>query len=270
MALWRRLVLRASSCTARRAAGAIERSDQDLQWRWSGDLLFSRSYARNTKKDDDDDIIGDPRARPNAPKGPRMNRAIADRFIRLVDSEGHKVVTREEALGLAEKQGLDLVEVDPSKEPVVCKLMDYKKEKYKEKVREKERKKTNLESRRLSDLKELQVTSKIEERDLEMKADMASKLIQRGHRLKFVVKLPNKPVKDDEGPVRSDPKALKLIDRLIELLKDVSKLEQGPQSERHRAWAILRPLPSTSKQQQQQQKGSTPKASTKGPEKPAS
>jgi translation initiation factor IF-3 len=49
-------------------------------------------------KDDDDD-------------GPRVNDAIRAPFVRLVTDEGHKVVSRKEALQLAARSEMDLVEV---------------------------------------------------------------------------------------------------------------------------------------------------------------
>ena len=55
-------------------------------------------------------------------EGPRVNEEIAVLNVRLVDENGHMVgvVSRNEALGMAERAGLDLVEVAPGADPPVC------------------------------------------------------------------------------------------------------------------------------------------------------
>jgi translation initiation factor IF-3 len=59
--------------------------------------------------------------------GPRVNEEIAVPNVRLVDENGAMigVVTRNEALAMAEKASLDLVEVAPGADPPVCKILDY-------------------------------------------------------------------------------------------------------------------------------------------------
>ena len=59
--------------------------------------------------------------------GPRVNREIDVRSIRLVGAEGEMigVVSLREGLIMAEEAGLDLVEVSPNADPPVCKILDY-------------------------------------------------------------------------------------------------------------------------------------------------
>jgi translation initiation factor IF-3 len=74
----------------------------------------------------------------------RINRAITARHVRLVSNEGHEILTRYEALTRAHHAGLDLVEVDGKSDPPVCKLMDFSKERFKDKRREKELRKKQV------------------------------------------------------------------------------------------------------------------------------
>ena len=57
----------------------------------------------------------------------RANRNIRVSEIRVIDGEGEQlgVMATEEALKLAEEQGLDLVEVSPTAKPPVCRIMDF-------------------------------------------------------------------------------------------------------------------------------------------------
>src|ERR1700761_7677886 len=64
--------------------------------------------------------------------GPRVNRDIMARQVRLLDENGEMkgVVATPQALEMAEAAGLDLVEISPNSEPPVCKILDYGKYKY--------------------------------------------------------------------------------------------------------------------------------------------
>ncbi len=45
----------------------------------------------------------------------------------MIDAEGEQagVLTRDEALAMAQEQGLDLVEIQPNADPPVCRIMDF-------------------------------------------------------------------------------------------------------------------------------------------------
>ncbi|KAI7737865.1 hypothetical protein M8C21_000960 [Ambrosia artemisiifolia] len=119
---------------------------------------------------------------------PRMNKEIVDPYVRLVTDEGHSVVERNVALARATELELDLVEVQ-SGNPPVCKLMDYNKEIYKKHVKEKEQtKKKACKSElvlRQGGLKEVRITHKISQHDMQTKADTVKRLAERGYRVKI-------------------------------------------------------------------------------------
>ncbi|KAG6553398.1 hypothetical protein Mapa_005133 [Marchantia paleacea] len=178
------------------------------------------------------------RADPEAPPEPekpdrKLNRAIVARTIRLITDDGHEVVSRSEALRRADQMDLDLVEVDGKQDPPVCKLMDFNKERFKDRQREKEMKKKQSERRRLDDLKEVRFSTRTEPNDLEFKAQMAKRLLLKGHRVKLVV-IPH-------GNDELDPKGRDLIQRMVTMLQDTCKVETGTRIEKQRAWTLVRP-----------------------------
>ena len=63
--------------------------------------------------------------------------------VRVIGSDGEMigVLTRDEALALAEEEGLDLVEIQPQADPPVCKVMDYGKFRFEAQKRASEAKK---------------------------------------------------------------------------------------------------------------------------------
>ena len=60
-------------------------------------------------------------------KGLRINEQIRVREVRLIDDEGEQkgIVPTIEALSMAKERSLDLVEVAPTANPPVCKILDY-------------------------------------------------------------------------------------------------------------------------------------------------
>ncbi|KAL3694162.1 hypothetical protein R1sor_007813 [Riccia sorocarpa] len=179
------------------------------------------------------------KANPDAPPEPekperKINRAIVARQIRLITDEGHVVVSRMEALRRAEDMDMDLVEVDGKQDPPVCKLMDFNKERFKDRQREKEMKRKQVERRRLDDLKEVRFSTRTEPNDLELKAQMAKRLLLKGHRVKLAV------VPHGNDDVQS--KGRELIQRMVTMLQETSKVETGPRIEKQRAWVLVRPV----------------------------
>ena len=72
-----------------------------------------------------------------------LNDEIRASEVRCIGDDGtqYNVISRDEALDLAEKAGLDLVMIAPDATPPVCKIMDYGKFKYQQERKLKEAKK---------------------------------------------------------------------------------------------------------------------------------
>src|SRR5690348_11177324 len=79
-------------------------------------------------------------------KGNRRNHEIRVPRVRVIGADGEQVgiLDRDEALGMAEEAGLDLVEIQPNADPPVCRVMDFGK--YKFEQQKKDRKSTRLNS----------------------------------------------------------------------------------------------------------------------------
>uniref|UniRef100_A0A1D1YG11 Translation initiation factor IF-3 n=1 Tax=Anthurium amnicola TaxID=1678845 RepID=A0A1D1YG11_9ARAE len=175
-----------------------------------------------------------PKEAPNSMQGPRLNEAITARFIRLVTDAGHGVMSKGEALDRARRLNLDLVEVQRTAKPPVCKIMDYHKEKYKKETTEKERAKGKSESTiRKGDFKEVRLKGKIEQKDIEVKAEAVKGLTERGYRVKCMA-LPSKQRGSEECDLGA------LLSRLTDLIEDVIIVESGPFVEQQQAYVVVR------------------------------
>lgn len=69
----------------------------------------------------------------------RINEEIRDKELRVIDDKGEMIgiMSRDEALALAEEKKLDLVNISPNAKPPVCKILDYGKYRYEIQKREK-------------------------------------------------------------------------------------------------------------------------------------
>lgn len=95
----------------------------------------------------------------------------------VIDESGNSlgVLPVFEAIKIAEEKGVDLVEVNPNGNPIVCKLMDYGKYIYE--IQKDQRKQTKTHK---SELKEIRLSFKISENDLKVKAKRAQSFIIKG------------------------------------------------------------------------------------------
>ncbi|KAM0862868.1 hypothetical protein ACQ4PT_034948 [Festuca glaucescens] len=187
-------------------------------------IIPYRSFAapphlvKKAPKDDDD-------------AEPRINNDITAPFLRLVTDQGHSVVPRHEALQQAARMGMDLVEVHRKSDPPVCKIMDFHKEKYNKDAKEKERLKTKSAIvLRGGDNKEVRFKAKTEIKDLKVKADAITRLMERGYRVKCMAMPAGNEAEDLGGP----------LSRLLGLIQDVCIVESGPHLDSKHAYVIVR------------------------------
>ena len=100
----------------------------------------------------------------------------------MIDQDGNQVglLNIEEAVSLAEKAGLDLVEVAPEARPPVCRIMDFGKFRYEKSKKEKEAKK----KQHIIKIKEVKIRPNIEEHDYSVKLKQAQAFLEKGFKVK--------------------------------------------------------------------------------------
>ncbi|MDD5127289.1 MAG: translation initiation factor IF-3 [Dehalococcoidales bacterium] len=161
-----------------------------------------------------------------------MNERIIAREVRLVGDKGEQlgVMPLYQAREIAKSQGIDLVEVAPTSVPPVCRLMDYGRFKYQQTKKEREAKK----GQKIAALREVRVRPKIGDHDFEAKARTARKLLTGGDKVKVTVLF--------RGRENTHPElGWKLLQRMAELLKDISAPEIQPIMEGRRMYIVLIP-----------------------------
>ena len=152
----------------------------------------------------------------------RINEEITSSTVRLVDQNSKQVgiVSIHEALRLSEQAGFDLVEIAPTVEPPVCKIMDFGKYKYELSKKEKETKK----KQHVIITKEIRLRPKIEDHDFEFKCRHARKFLESGHRVKATVMFKGREMIHLEYGTR-------VMEKFKESLEDVARIEKEPKME---------------------------------------
>ena len=117
----------------------------------------------------------------------RANEQIRFSPVVVIDEEGQNLgeMPTKEALNFAYEKGLDLVEINPTNRPPICKMMDFGRYKYDLSKKEKESK----AKRKDIELKEIRLTFKIGDHDIEYKAKQAKGFFDSGDKVKVSMRL---------------------------------------------------------------------------------
>lgn len=161
-----------------------------------------------------------------------INGKIREKQVQVIGSEGEKlgIFATREAIEMAEKESLDLVQVAPSNNnnPPVCKMMNYGKYKFEQAKKEKEAKK----KQKTLELKELRVTPNIEEHDFSFKSKNARKFLEEGNKVKITVRFRGREVNNAKAGEA-------VLTKFIENLEDISAVEKKPKLEGRNMFIIL-------------------------------
>ena len=162
----------------------------------------------------------------------RVNRQIRAREVRLIDENGQQIgiLPLREALQIAEDRGLDLVEVAPQARPPVCRLLNYKQWLYQRKKKEREARKRH----RSGELKEVKVSMRISQNDLEVKLRQIERFLKDGDKVKITLRL-----KGREKAHRDMGYAM--LGRIIAQFQDMAIVEREPTAEGPNITALIRP-----------------------------
>ncbi|WP_188928496.1 translation initiation factor IF-3 [Puia dinghuensis] len=172
-----------------------------------------------------------PRFRKEQQQEHRTNHMIRVPQVRLVgDNVEVGVYSIQEAIKMAQEQQLDLVEISPTADPPVCKIIDYNKFLYEKKKKEKEQKAKS----KTSEVKEIRFTPNTDDHDFDFKAKHAEKFLKEGNKVKAYVQFKGRAIQFKE---RGELLLLKFAERL----NDSGVLEGMPKMEGKRMLAIWAP-----------------------------
>jgi translation initiation factor IF-3 len=152
--------------------------------------------------------------------------------VRVVgaDSEQLGILPLSEALALAESQHLDLVEVSPTANPPVCRIMDYGKYKYQQSKRLQEARKKQVQIQ----LKEVKLRPKTDEHDLQFKIKHVRRFLEEGNKAKISVIFRGREITHTEL-------GLAALEKFATDLQDICVIEVRPRIEGRSMFMIVAP-----------------------------
>ncbi|WP_295578708.1 translation initiation factor IF-3 [uncultured Lamprocystis sp.] len=167
-----------------------------------------------------------------APKRNRVNREINIPEVRLIGADGNQVgvVRVREALEMAEEAGMDLVEIVPTAEPPVCRLMDYGKFRFDQKKKQNEAKKKQKQVQ----IKEIKFRPGTDEGDYQVKLRNLMRFLQEGDKAKVTMRFRGREHAHREL-------GLELLKRIETDLTELSIVESQPQMEGRQMVMVLGP-----------------------------
>ncbi len=159
----------------------------------------------------------------------RVNEQIRISPLRVIGSDGSQlgILSADDALARARAEDLDLVEVAPNERPPVCRIMDFGKYKY-------EKKKKSHQTTHQTKTKEIRLRPKTGDHDIDFKIKQAKGFLQHKDKVQVSVIFRGRELAHiDEGR--------KVMDKVVNELLEVGKLEFPPQQQAKRMIATLMP-----------------------------
>ncbi|HEC1559177.1 TPA: translation initiation factor IF-3 [Campylobacter upsaliensis] len=148
-----------------------------------------------------------------------LNEEIRADELRCIGDDGkvYGIISADEALEIASRLGLDLVLIAPDAKPPVAKIMDYGKFRYQQEKKQKEAKK----KQKIIDIKEIKLSVKIAQNDINYKVKHALEFLEQGKHVKFRVFLKGREMSNPEAGVA-------LLEKIWQSIEDKANRDKEP------------------------------------------
>jgi translation initiation factor IF-3 len=203
-----------------------------------------------------------------------MNERIRAREVRVIGADGEQIgiLPPFEALKLAREKNLDLVEISPTAQPPVCRIMDYGKFLYQNEKREREAKK----KQKVITVKEVKFRINVDDHDYETKKNHVLRFLDEGDKVKATIFFRGREM-------TRQSLGRQILERLIVDVEPKGTVEFRPRQEGNTLHLILAPKkegaaqghgqgkdkPKAAKLPAQQQGGQAQATQAQAPAKPA-
>ena len=151
-----------------------------------------------------------------------MNEDITAKELRCTSDSGENygIIPTAQALAIADEAGLDLVLIAADANPPVAKIMDYSKFKYQQEKKKKEAKK----NQKIVVVKEIKLSVKIADNDINYKVKHAIEFLEEGNHVKFRVFL--------KGREMANPEAgIEVLKRVWAMIENIAIMDKEPKLE---------------------------------------
>ena len=162
-----------------------------------------------------------------------INEDIREKEVRLIGEDGEQlgIVASATALKMAYDRGLDLVLMSAQATPPVCRIMDYGKYRFDREKKEKEARK----KQQVIELKEVQLSCRIDTHDFETKVKHALRFLGEGNKVKVVLRFRGREMSHQEI-------GKEILDRFREAVKESGTVDKTPNLEGRLMTMIVNPV----------------------------
>src|ERR1035437_9618320 len=180
-----------------------------------------------------------------------MNERIRAREIRVIGDEGEQigVMPPFEALKMARERNLDLVEISPTAQAPVCRIMDYGKFLYQNEKREREAKK----KQKTITVKEVKFRINVDDHDYETKKNHVLRFLDEGDKVKATIFFRGREM-------TRQSLGRQILERLIKDVEPHSIVEFRPRQEGNTLHAILAPKKTEKEREKEKHKAAAQSA----------
>lgn len=164
----------------------------------------------------------------------RINEGIRAREVRVISAEGEQlgIMSTDEAIRVAQEQGLDLVEVAAASRPPVCRIMDYGRYKYQLKKKQQGSKKRMAGQT----MKEVKLRPKTEVHDYQVKLRHITRFLLEGHKVKVTVRFRGREMAHKDL-------GMEMLERITKDSGDLATVGSPPLMEGRLLQMVLAPSP---------------------------
>lgn len=164
--------------------------------------------------------------------GPRRNDRIRVPEIRCIGPRGEQlgIIPTKDALEIARLHGLDLLEIAPTAQPPVCRIVDYGKYLYEESKKQKQQKQTATK------MKEVKLRPRIDDHDLFVKVRLAEMFLFNGNKVKVTLMFRFRELEHPEFGYDA-------VQRVVDAVSHVGTLDNQPKLMGRSITAMLSPVP---------------------------
>ena len=154
--------------------------------------------------------------------------------MRVIDDDGQQlgIMPPPQAVAIARQKGLDLVEISPTAQPPVCRVMDYGKYQYLEQKRARQARK----HQKVIEVKEIKFRPKVDEHDYQFKKKHIERFLEDGDKVKATIFFRGREMAHPEIGRR-------ILERLVDELAEVATPETMPRMEGNQMHTILNGRP---------------------------
>lgn len=161
-----------------------------------------------------------------------LNDGIRAKELRVINGQGEQlgVMSKLDALKMAENANLDLVLVSPNATPPVARIMDYGKYRFEQQKREREARK----NQKVVTVKEVRLSPTIDENDFQTKLRNGRKFLEKGDKVKVSIRFKGRAITHKEIGQR-------VLEKYADETADVATIESRPKMDGRSMFLMLAP-----------------------------